>query len=101
MREEFVICPNIVFRTSLITFEIERGGLVKKTCKGGCSNVSVTKWKIFCFNPGKMDIFRHLVLFPHWSTNTVFSLFAGFMVWGNVFKIRKVLLGYPMHSETN
>ena len=30
-----------------------------------------------------------------------FSIFAGFMVWGNVFKVRKVLMGYPMHPETN
>ena len=29
------------------------------------------------------------------------SIFGDFMVWGNVFKVRKVLMGYPMHSETN
>ena len=64
MREEFGICPKIVFVTFLVTFETEGGNLAQKGVKGGCSNVSVTKWKIPCFNLGKMDIFPHSV---HWA----------------------------------
>ena len=45
MREDFEICPKIVFGPFLVTFKIEGGDLVKTRCKGGCSNVSVIKWK--------------------------------------------------------
>ena len=35
MREEFEICPKIVFGPFLVTFEIEGGDLAKKGVKEG------------------------------------------------------------------